>query len=123
MNNHISTTILGPYDDLPTSEKIVLSASVPKPVRRDMFEAYLPRRGAIDKVICRALNTMHEYLEIHPMLSTISADDREFVMNGMLNKFAEVMTETEPASLLPEKTPELDFKPECTIPGDVTEIL
>ena len=120
---NVSTTILGPYDDMTSSEKVILSASVPKPVRRFLFEEFLPRRGAIDKVICRLLNTLDEFLNVNESLVGLSEDAREHVVNELLNSFAQKLTSIDAQTLIPTQNLSDHAPQESHVPGHVRELL
>lgn len=95
----LSTTLLGPYDDSPTTEKNLVSASIPPDVKERLFFDFLPLRGAIDKVICRQLYVIDAFLCKHPQLHDLDVTEREVFMNKLLNSIAEHLDKVEPEKL------------------------
>lgn len=85
----LSTAILGPYDDVPTSEKVVVSAAIPPEVKDRLFIDFLTRRGAVDKVITRQLFVIDAYLCKYPHLSQLEDEDKEKVVNNLLNSIVD----------------------------------
>lgn len=83
-----STQLLGPYDDQSTYHKTMVSASIPPEVRDRLFKIYLPRRGAIDKVLTRSIYLLDSYLQAFDESLTLSIGDREEIVNNIFNQIA-----------------------------------
>ena len=116
-----STTILGPYDDLTTSDKIIVSGAIPFEVKNFLFEIFLPRRGATDKLITRCLYMLEAYLSEHPQLAEYEEHMREEIVNNLLNSFILHLQGLDPQELIPE--PEADLPRSINPPSYVSEIL
>lgn len=100
----LSTSILGPYDDLTTSEKMLISAAIPPDVRERLFTYFLPRRGALDKVVSRVIYLLDVYLDLHPELSKFNEYDREVIVNKFYNEITLFLRDLDPRKLVPEET-------------------
>jgi hypothetical protein len=96
----LSTTILGPYDDVSTGEKTIVSAAIPPEVKERLFVDFLPRRGAVDKLITRQLYSIDAFLCKHPTLISLDETVREEVVNNLLNKLVDFLDELKPETLL-----------------------
>lgn len=96
-----STSILGPYDNLASNEKMIVSASLPRAVKKRLFDIFLPRRGAIDKVVCRCINLIDAYLLAHPQLDEFDEYTREYFVNEILNAFTRTLQTLEVEDLFP----------------------
>jgi hypothetical protein len=117
-----STTILGPYDDLSTSDKIIISGAVPHDVKNFLFDFFLPRRGATDKLICRSIYMLEAYLSDHQFLQEFDELTREEIVNNLLNSFITYLQTLDPKSLIPSDPTYLSPSPP-TAPSYVKDIL
>ena len=95
----LSTIILGPYDDMPTSEKTIVSAAIPPDVKDRLFVNFLPRRGAVDKVITRQLYALDAFLCKHPFLSALDEESREKLVHALFNATIDFLAELDPHKL------------------------
>lgn len=98
-NLMLSTTLLGPYDNLPTSEKTIVSAAIPPDVKERLFVDFLPRRGAVDKLMTRQLYMIDAYLCANPSILSIEENKREEVVNNLLNALNDFLSELKPANI------------------------
>lgn len=85
----LSTQLLGPYDDIATSEKCVVSAAIPPEVKERLFADFLTRRGCVDKVITRQLFVIDAYLCKYPHLQQLEDAEKEKLINNLLNSIVE----------------------------------
>jgi len=120
----ISTSILGPYDDLSTADKIIVSGAIPHEIKNFLFETFLPRRGATDKLITRCLYMIEAYLseESNQFLQEFDELAREEIVNNLLNSFITFLQNLDAKTLLPDESFNL-AKPQPTAPGHIRDIL
>jgi hypothetical protein len=98
-----STTLLGPYDGIGSMEKTIVSAAVPEDVKRRLFVDLLPRRGAVDKVLCRMLFLIDAYTCEHPGVLDLDETSREAFVNSLLNKLSDVLVTLSPEDIQPKQ--------------------
>ncbi len=88
----MSTSIIGPYDALPTHDKERVMGGVPSVVHAELFKKLFTLRGAQDKIMARLFLIFHTELmrpEYQARLeSAITIEDRETVANDILNAIA-----------------------------------
>ena len=104
-----STSLLGPYDDLSTTEKIIISAAVPHEIKDFMFVDFLPRRGAVDKVLARGFYLIYGYIQANESLMTLSESDRETVVNKLFNKITVFLQDLDVKEIMPD-SPEVTLQ-------------
>jgi hypothetical protein len=97
-----TTTLLGPYDDLGSSDKVMMSGAIPRAVRERLFTIAFPRRGAIDKIITRSLYMLDAYLATHPELNEFDEYTREVIVTNYFNSIISHLQTLDPKTLLPE---------------------
>lgn len=102
MSSPASTTLLGPYDNLTTSDKTMVSGALPHAVRDRLFFLYLPRRGAIDKVITRVLYLLDAYITTHPELEEFDEFTREQIVNNFFNSITSHLQTLKPTDIIPQ---------------------
>jgi hypothetical protein len=94
-----STLITGPYDGVSTADKIRLMVGVPLDIVKELFPDLFPRRGVQDKILARLFHLF--YLELTSdyfktrMSETVTTNDREEVLNELLNKLAQLQSQFE----------------------------
>lgn len=82
----IRTKIVGPYDHLPTSEKVRIQVGIPKDIVDAFFTSLLPRHGAQDKILSCAFFSFHSIILTHyPDFASRSLDERETIAIHVLN--------------------------------------
>ncbi len=96
----LSTSLLGPYDDVSTGDKTIVSAAIPPDVKERLFVDLLPRRGSVDKLIARQLHRVDAYFCVHPELASLTDDMKEKVVNTLLNCFVDMLDELDPKQLV-----------------------
>lgn len=97
-----TTTLLGPYDNMGSSDKVMMSGAIPRPVRERLFTIAFPRRGSIDKIITRSLYTIDAFLATHPELLEHDEYTREVIITNYFNSIIVYLQNLDPKSLLPE---------------------
>jgi hypothetical protein len=84
-----STALIGPYDKLPTHEKIRTQVGIPLTVYERYFKTYFPYRGSQDKILSRLFHLFMTHLETqHPDIATYTNQQREYYANELLNSLA-----------------------------------
>jgi len=96
-----TTTLLGPYDNLGSSDKVMVSGAIPRDVRDRLFTIHFPRRGSIDKIICRSLYMLDAYLVTHPALNEFDEYTREVIVTNYFNSIIAHLQKLEPKTLIP----------------------
>ena len=89
------TRIIGPYDQLTTDQKFRIHFGVPKNIVKDMFTDIIPYRGAQDKICARLFHLFYtELLTRYPNIHSFSDEDKENVINELLNDYATTRSNT-----------------------------
>lgn len=99
----LATTLLGPYDDLSTTDKTLVSAAIPPDVKERLFIDLLPRRGGVDKLIARLLYNVDAYFCKHPQLLSLEDEMKELVVSNLLNEMVSYLDELDPKTLVTTK--------------------
>lgn len=95
-----STSLLGPWDDMSTSHKQLISVAIPPEVKDRLFTKTLPRRGSVDKLLARLIYMVDAYIFTHQTLvATLSPAEREVFVNNLLNSFIPHLQNLDPKSL------------------------
>jgi len=122
----LSSSLIGPYDKIPTYDKVRIMCGVPSVISKALFDELFKLRGVQDKILARLFYVF--YLEItsdkvQAELSTCITDyQTEEVLNKVLNKIAllqiqhenqDVEPTAEPTECVPspEANPELHGSP------------
>jgi hypothetical protein len=97
-----STSLLGPWDDISTAHKQLVSVAVPPEVKERLFTVFLPRRGNVDKLIARLIYLVDAYLVNNPHLGEFDANTREEIVNNLLNTFVDHLQNLDPKTIIPQ---------------------
>lgn len=83
-----STALLGPWDNMSTAEKQLISVAIPPEVKERLFVDLLPRRGSVDKLLARLLYLVDAYVCEHAdRINGLDQYEREAFVNQLLNSF------------------------------------
>lgn len=95
----MSTSIIGPYDGIPTHDKIRIMCGVPSAVTKELFEELFSRRGVQDKILSRLFYMFYiEYSSkrVQDLLAeAVTMQDRERILNDILNRFMQLQINNE----------------------------
>lgn len=99
----MSTSLIGPYDAIPTYDKTRIMCGVPTELVKEMFTEHFTSRGVQDKILARLFHIF--YLELDSPASRAALDacvtvsDKEKLINDLLNKLAYLQALYEQATL------------------------
>ena len=97
-----STALLGPWDDISTAHKQLVSVAIPPEVKERLFTVFLPRRGNVDKLIARLIYLVDAYLVNNPHLGEFDANTREEIINNLLNTFVDHLQNLDSKTIIPK---------------------
>lgn len=98
-----STALLGPWDNISTADKQLISVAIPPEVKERLFTVFLPRRGSVDKLLARLVFLVDAYLVEYPQLGEFDANAREEIVNNLLNTFVDHLQQLEPKNIIPHE--------------------
>lgn len=92
----MSTSLIGPYDAIPTHEKIRVMCGVPSVISEELFSSLLIQRGVQDKILARLFHIFYQEfnseLNQKAIRESLTNADRETIVNDILNKLALLQT-------------------------------
>lgn len=103
-----STSLIGPYDGIPTHDKIRIMCGVPSAVTKELFDDLFNRRGVQDKILARLFHMFYiEYTSdrVQALLAeAVTMQDREEILNDILNRFMQLQINHENQHVTAEPT-------------------
>lgn len=97
-----STALLGPWDNISTAHKQLISVAIPPEVKDRLFNVLLPRRGCVDKLLARLIYLVDAYVEQNPVIHEMDANAREDIVNNLLNSFVDHLQNLSVDDILPK---------------------
>ena len=96
-----STALLGPWDNVSTADKQLISVAIPPDVKERVFTVLLPRRGSVDKLLARLLFLVDAYVAQNPDILELDPSQREETVNNLLNSFVDHLQALKLEDILP----------------------
>ena len=94
-----STLLSGPYDGIPTYDKVRIMCGIPSEIAKDLFTDTFTLRGVQDKILARLFHIF--YLELtskrrkSALTQCITNQDKELLVNEILNHLAAMQSQIE----------------------------
>ena len=94
-----STLLSGPYDGMPTYDKVRIMCGIPDTIAKELFTEHFRLRGVQDKILSRLFHIF--YLELtspankSKLIQCITNQDKEELLNSILNHLATMQSTLE----------------------------